>query len=108
MEEVRVFDEVGEVGAVVSDGDVEAAVEDGEEVEEVEVVEEVGKSLNEVIETAVESAVGKALENKSIVLRSAVAGETGREVPDNRVDFSKMSYSELCAFLESHKSNKLF
>jgi len=41
-------------------------------------------------------------EKSPIKLTGAVTGEAGREAPDNRVDFSKLSYSELCAFMEKN------
>ena len=90
-----------------------------EEVEEEEVItqEEVviaEKSLDEVIEMAVEKAIEKIMEkmekiahSKTVILNGAVTGETGREAPDKRVDFSKLSYSELCSFLEKHPKAKL-
>lgn len=46
-------------------------------------------------------------EDCTMCLNGAVTGETGRETPDKRVDFSKLSYSELCSFLEKHPRAKL-
>jgi len=46
-------------------------------------------------------------EKDEVRLVGAVSGETGREIPDNRVDFSKLSYSELCKFLESNPRVKI-
>ncbi|MCL2037021.1 MAG: hypothetical protein FWG83_06525 [Oscillospiraceae bacterium] len=40
-------------------------------------------------------------------IQGAITGETGRESPDGRVDFSKLSYNELCAFLERNPQAKL-
>jgi len=41
-------------------------------------------------------------ERGGVELIGAVTGETGREAPDNKVDFSKLSYSELCAFMDKN------
>ena len=95
--------------------------------EDDDVVQAHESSLEEIIERAVETAVEKAfgkvlkkaesklaeiVENanqsfQGVQLQSAVTGETGRETPDKRVDFSKLSYSELCSFLEQHPKAKL-
>jgi dynactin complex subunit len=67
--------------------------------------------LEEIIERAVVAAVERTLEavkqEREVVLNGAVFGEMGRESPDKRVDFSKLSYSELCAFLERNPKMKL-
>ena len=40
-------------------------------------------------------------------IKGAVPGETGKEDPDGEVDFSKMNYEELAAYLEENPDVKL-
>ncbi|MCL1880843.1 MAG: hypothetical protein FWF76_01540 [Oscillospiraceae bacterium] len=85
--------------------------------------------LDSLISRCVETAVGSAVKKLSAVicecfescnslnskrcgcekpmLSSASSGEAGNEVPDKRVDFSQLSYSELCEFLESHPQARI-
>jgi len=69
------------------------------------------KGLEEQIDalkTAEDSEFMFVSERRSpIRITGAVTGETGREIPDNRADFSKMSYSELCAFMEKNPKAKI-
>jgi hypothetical protein len=69
------------------------------------------EEIERIIDMAVERAIAKVMEkaeaDRPVVLSGAVSGETGRETPDKRVDFSKLSYCELCAFLENHPKAKL-
>jgi len=74
-----------------------------EEVQQEEVKEVAEKSIEDIIDMVIDKVFAKLAEKKTVVLNSAVSGETGRETPDKRVDFSKLSYSELCAFLENNR-----
>lgn len=40
-------------------------------------------------------------------LKGAEPGESGVEEPDKKVDFSKMSYEELCAYMEANPDAKI-
>jgi hypothetical protein len=85
------------------------------EVIETEEIDDGAVQIDEIIEMTIESIIDRAIdrvfeklaEKKSVTLKSAVSGETGRETPDKRVDFSKLSYSELCSFLENHPKARI-
>jgi len=64
-------------------------------------------SLKDAIAEKQDEQGGTANRECEMCLKGAVTGETGRETPDKRVDFSKLSYSELCSFLEKNPQAKL-
>ena len=72
-----------------------------------EAVKEVFGDLQAQIDTLKSAISASAAPESDIELNGATTGETGRETPDKRVDFSKLSYSELCSFLEKHPRTKL-
>ncbi|MDR0197382.1 MAG: phage scaffolding protein [Oscillospiraceae bacterium] len=66
--------------------------------------------LNEqlnALKTADDSAFLFETPGAAFTLSGAVPGETGRETPDDRADFSKLNYSQLCAFLERNPKANL-
>jgi dynactin complex subunit len=73
------------------------------------------KAVGAAVDTAIEKMIAKVEEMRavqaqtaiSLTLNGAVSGESGNDTPDKRVDFSKLSYSELCEFLERHPSAML-
>ncbi|MCL1903847.1 MAG: hypothetical protein FWF94_05480 [Oscillospiraceae bacterium] len=69
-----------------------------------EQIDSLKSAIDEIFVKQNESA---AKHDCTLNLNGAVTGETGREAPDKRVDFSKLSYSELCSFLEKHPRAKL-
>lgn len=107
MQEEKVLQDLQEE-AVCDDLEVDGTAETAKE----PVHENREINLDEAIEKAVERAVERleakfsgqfaSAETAAVMLSGAVTGETGREYPDKRVDFSKLSYSELCRFLELH------
>jgi len=62
--------------------------------------------MSELVEE-MRAAAASVSSMPSVALGGAVSGEMGREAPDKRVDFSKLSYSELCAFLDNNPKAKL-
>ena len=74
-----------------------------EEIEEITLLE----VITAIVEVTVEDLVKKLKKERMLVLDGARTGETGREHPDKRVDFSKLSYGELCAFLDDNPKARL-
>lgn len=101
--------------SVCLDGSVKDLAEDLSGNPDEKTIDALTDSFDEVIEKAIEKAVEKAFKkaeevqekSRAIELQGAITGETGRETPDKRVDFSKLSYSELCSFLERHPQAKI-
>ncbi|MCL2754874.1 MAG: hypothetical protein FWD35_04040 [Oscillospiraceae bacterium] len=115
------------VGDMIDDNTLHAVGETAGETAP-EITEDAENSLDSVIEGAVERAFVRALDTlMAKVIESvtemlaigqavsedplrdvfgAVPGDTGREKFDNRVDFSKLSYGELCDFLAKNPNSK--
>jgi hypothetical protein len=89
-------------------GEVAPGIPEKEPIESERSSESAQTERDEGLEQRIERAVERAIAKAGVTFQGAVAGETGREAPDKRVDFSKLSYSELCAILENHPNSKTF
>lgn len=64
------------------------------------------KGLSEQI-AVLQKSDGYLFDNSKPVLKGAVPGETGNEDGDKKVDVSKMTYSEMAAYMAEHPDAKI-